>query len=117
MLSISSAASAQSVISLETPSVGKLTLSVIKVDTMKVDAISISATYFGNQADNVVYFVPVWKKKDNVEQVTFKFSTANFDMTKPFRVVLMRNGTVLKTFELSKRAEINGEILSRYKNI
>jgi len=110
-------ANAQSIVSLEDQTAHTINISIIKADTAKIDAISISATYYGNETDNAVNFIPLWNKKYKTEQSTTKLDASSFDMTKPFKVILRSKGRVVKTFEMSRRTEINGLVLSNYEVI
>lgn len=108
---------AQSIVSLENTALHIISLSVIKSDTLKVDAISVSATYYGNETDNAAKLIPDWVKKYKSQQCTANIDITSFDMTKPFKIILTNKGQVVKVFEMSRRIAIKGQMFSNYECI
>lgn len=116
LIFFSSRTNAQSVMTLEDTSKDKMTVSVLKSDSLMVDQILISGTYYGNETKNAVVYSPEWKKnKMDVQQSTFEFMLSPFDMSKSFKVILAYNGRDVKTYRSIKGAQINGMILRRYR--
>lgn len=110
-------ARSQSIITLENLDNHLLSLLVLKPDTLFVDAICISATYYGNETDNAVVLTPVWSKKYNLYQYLVDIDVSSFDMSKPFMVTLKSKGAVIKTYEMSRRILINGQIYSNFETL
>lgn len=110
-------ARSQSIITLENLDNHLLSLLVLKPDNLSVDEICISATYYGNETDNAVVLTPVWSKKYNLYQYLVDIDVSSFDMSKPLMVTLKSKGAVIKTYEMSRRILINGQIYSNFETL